>query len=405
MAAPVVESIETLLDVDPRALDDEALRDHVRVLARLQSRVQAAMLSTVSELDSRDAHLTDGSLDARGWLAHHTAMARKVAGATVWLAKRLKYMPLFATAMADGSITLEHARVMAQSVNPRTLELLARDEAMLVGHACELECDDFARVVTRWKLLADADGPDQKRAKPSELHVSPMLDGRHRIDGELDLEDSVEYTAELDRMYDEIWQADHADTATDEEHNRTRSQRYAAAQVEMARRSSAATDEGRSARKPLFIVTIDLDALAGNPAGRAELDDGTPVPPDLVQRWLCDSSISRVVLRGRSIPFDLGKVTYTASDGQRRVLAVRDGGCIVPGCKRKARWCQAHHVVFWPDGETNIDNLVLACHRHHRQVHQGTIKISPGEQAGTFVVTRADGTPLRQRPPPDLRVA
>src|SRR5258706_11761561 len=143
----------------------------------------------------------------------------------------------------------------------------------------------------------------------------------------------------------------------------------------MARRSAVVDDEGKGAKQPLVIARVDIPALAGDPEGTAELDDGTPVPQEVLQRWLCDSAISRVVLRGESIPFDLGKITYTASDGQRRVLKVRDRGCIVPGCKRKPKWCQAHHVVPWPTGPTDINNLVLLCSRHHKHVHQGIIKI------------------------------
>jgi hypothetical protein len=231
-----------------------------------------------------------------------------------------------------------------------------------------------------------------------------MLDGRHRIDGELDLEDSAEYLAELDARYEEVWHADHSDTASADERNRTRSQRYAAAQVEMARRSSAAEQSGRGPRKPLLVVRVDVEALAGDPNGEAELDDGTPIPYEILERWACDSGIGRVLMTGRSIPFDLGHVTYTATDGQRRVLKARDRGCIVPGCNRKPQWCQAHHVVPWPVGPTNINNLVLLCSRHHQQVHRKLIIIVPGDRPGTFIVQRADGTPV-ERPPPQTQAA
>jgi len=34
--------------------------------------------------------------------------------------------------------------------------------------------------------------------------------------------------------------------------------------------------------------------------------------------------------------------------------------------------CDGHHLVHWIDGgETNLDNLVLLCRRHHRMVHEG----------------------------------
>jgi hypothetical protein len=62
-------------------------------------------------------------------------------------------------------------------------------------------------------------------------------------------------------------------------------------------------------------------------------------------------------------------------------------------------------VVPWPQGPTNIHNLVLVCHRHHQQVHRGIIRIVPGDRVGTFVVTRADGSPLVQRPPPSAIAA
>src|SRR5258706_10529021 len=104
-------------------------------------------------------------------------------------------MPSFAGALGAGVITYGHVRVMASALNERTLEAFVRDEAMLVEQAAKLEADDFGVVVTRWKFLNDPNGPDQGSEKPSELHVSAMLDGRHRTDGEFDLEDSAEYCA------------------------------------------------------------------------------------------------------------------------------------------------------------------------------------------------------------------
>lgn len=415
MPAAVTESIDALLRVDPRALDDDDLKLHLQAVLAARARLEAAVLAATLELDQRNAYVSDGQTEARAWIAHHAGTARATAGALVWLTKRLRYMPAFGAAMADGAITSDHARVMAAALNPRTMDAFVRDEPMLVGHAHQVDADDFVHVVARWKFINDPDGPDPGRQKPSEWHVSAMLDGRHRVDGELDLEDSVEYLAELEARYEEIYQQDHSPHATDEERHRTTSQRYAAAQVDMARRSSMAgnpeQDDGTpvtirtTARKTQIIVVVDINAVAGVPTARAELEDGTPVPQDLLQRWLCDTALCRVVMIGGSIPYDLGKVTYTASDGQRRMLTARDRGCIVPGCNRKARWCQAHHVVPWPKGPTNINNLVLLCHRHHKQVHHGVIRVVPGDRVGTFVVTRADGTPLYERPPPHVLVA
>jgi hypothetical protein len=243
-----------------------------------------------------------------------------------------------------------------------------------------------------------------------------MLEGRHRLDGELDQEDSMEFLAELDAVYDELWRQDQADAKLLHTAPKTPAQLRAEALVEVARRSSAAGDRDdrpcdepvetpvtirRRPRRSQLLVVVDPDGLEGNPAGTAEFEDGTTVWQQILQRFACDSAVGRVVMVGGSIPVDVGKLTYTATDGQRRALTVRDRGCVVPGCKRRARWCEAHHVVPWPKGPTDIENLVLLCRRHHRHVHRGIIKFLWNEPDHRWQLVRGhDNEPLLERPPP-----
>ena len=395
----------------PCTLDVDALKATLVELGRARARLDAAEAAVIAEFDSRGCCVTDGMVSTRAWLGHHTGVARAVAGGRVRLAKRLRRMPLMADALADGLVTDGHARSLARCLTPRTLEAFACDESVLVDQAVGLEADDFDRVVTRWLFLNDPDGPDPGSGRPSELRTSPLLAGRTRVDGELDVEDSAELLAELDVIYDELWRADQAADDSDPDKTRTHAQRNAAALVEMARRSSAAGDRdsdepddsrpvGGRPRRPQLIAIVDLDALAGRLSGRADLEDGTPLPQAILQRWMCDCSIGRVVMAGRSTPIDLGSVTYTPSAAQRRALIARDRGCIVPGCQRKPRWCDAHHVTPWPAGPTDMANLVLLCKRHHKQIHTGTIKLQHDDETGRWIATRPDGTVLRQRPPP-----
>jgi hypothetical protein len=44
--------------------------------------------------------------------------------------------------------------------------------------------------------------------------------------------------------------------------------------------------------------------------------------------------------------------------------------------------------------------LVLLCKRHHKQVHGHVIKLERDPVGNRWIVTTADGTPLRERPPP-----
>src|SRR3954454_14409506 len=75
MPAPVVESIDALLTVDPRALDDDELKRQLREPLTARARVEAAVLAAVSELDQRNAYVSDGHTEARAWIAHHAGVA------------------------------------------------------------------------------------------------------------------------------------------------------------------------------------------------------------------------------------------------------------------------------------------------------------------------------------------
>ena len=83
------------------------------------------------------------------------------------------------------------------------------------------------------------------------------------------------------------------------------------------------------------------------------------------------------------IPLAVGRTHRTATPAQRRALAVRDRGCIIPGCGIPAEACQTHHLKDWAHGgNTDLPHLVLLCWAHHRQVDLHMWTIQPGRPAG-----------------------
>jgi hypothetical protein len=93
-----------------------------------------------------------------------------------------------------------------------------------------------------------------------------------------------------------------------------------------------------------------------------------------------------------SRPLDVGRATRVVSPAQRSALAVRDGGCVFPGCDRPLAWCDAHHLWHWLDGgPTDLGNLAMVCRAHHRTVHEGGWQLIRGPD-GRFTVT-----PTRRR--------
>lgn len=73
-----------------------------------------------------------------------------------------------------------------------------------------------------------------------------------------------------------------------------------------------------------------------------------------------------MVLGEASEILDVGREHRLVTGPIRRALALRDKGCVFPGCTVPAAACQAHHVVpWWAGGATCLDNLALVCRHHH----------------------------------------
>ncbi len=125
---------------------------------------------------------------------------------------------------------------------------------------------------------------------------------------------------------------------------------------------------GASGAEPADDCADDVAADAGS--DRA----GTPLVPSAAARIAALAS----TLLGTRIPLAVGRTARTATPAQRRALAARDKGCIIPGCAIPAEACQTHHVQDWAQGgTTDLPNLALLCWAHHRQVDLGMWTIIP----------------------------
>lgn len=136
-----------------------------------------------------------------------------------------------------------------------------------------------------------------------------------------------------------------------------------------------------------------LDELLAEVDGRAAGGLGTPAGPrgggsveraargtEEVQQRL---SALALALLGARVPLAVGRTERTATTAQRRALAVRDRGCIIPGCGVVAEACQVHHLTEWADGgRSDPENLVLLCWAHHRQVDLRMWAIEPVPPGG-----------------------
>ncbi|MGJ7440245.1 DUF222 domain-containing protein [Aquipuribacter sp. MA13-6] len=140
----------------------------------------------------------------------------------------------------------------------------------------------------------------------------------------------------------------------------------------------------------------DGPALVGLP----EIEGGGPIPTWAARTLACDAVLQRVLLSPAEAPLDLGRAVRLATLAQRRALAVRDGGCVIPGCTAPPTTCDAHHVTHWADGgPTDVGNLCLMCPAHHTAVHAGTWAVSVDHEGQVWVTPPRFVDPLRQPRP------
>jgi hypothetical protein len=86
--------------------------------------------------------------------------------------------------------------------------------------------------------------------------------------------------------------------------------------------------------------------------------------------------VAHTLAHTRLEPLAVGRSQRLATKAQRVALAVRDQGCIL--CERPPTECQTHHLTDWANGgPTDIDQMVLLCWVHHREVELNRWRITP----------------------------
>lgn len=99
--------------------------------------------------------------------------------------------------------------------------------------------------------------------------------------------------------------------------------------------------------------------------------DGVDAPISLrtVDRLICAGGYQKIVFSYDGQILHLGGKERFFTSQQRRAIAARDGGCIIPGCPVTAAWAEVHHVIPWQhNGATDVDNGVLLCFYHHSTI-------------------------------------
>jgi len=295
----------------------------------------------------------EGSNSALDWIRFNCRMTSNAAADRLTVGDRLANLGRSAAAMDGGEIGFAHLAVMA-----RTAEAVAEafDEGKLLQLAKLNSPGKFHYKCLHYRHSVDAKAyaDDQERlAEERSLRLSTAEDGCLLISGLLDPVGGAAVRTALEPLAQPSGAHD----------DRNREQRYADAFVDLA-------TGGKPANIQVTATIETLKGLAG--AAAAEMEFSLPISSTSVQRMACDCSVTRILLDQDSVTIDVGRSKRVVAGPLRRALNARDGQCRWPGCERPASWCDGHHMVHWIDGgDTDLDNLVLLCRRHHRMVHEG----------------------------------
>jgi len=357
-----LEEIAAIRGEDRAGWSGAALSARLLELLELQRRVEAEVLRCAGEWDAALAWAEDGSLSAAAWLGRHVAMTTGEARELVRTARLVQGNERTAKALVAGDLSPAHAHAVARAAR-HVEDLYGEHEDVLLDAARATSPDEFRQVMAFWRSqaenLVDRE-PTSVRATRRHLHVSPVLDSMARIDGWVDAETGARFAAALDAL-------EPPDPVDGAEAPRTLGQRRADALARFVARGGSRTE---------VVAVVDVDTMQGRlptdlTHARCELLDGTRLDPATLLRLTCDAAITRVLVQGASTVLDLGRATPVVNAAQRKALAIRDKGCVEPGCTAPPEWCDAHHKWHWAHGgPTAVWNLELRCKRHHMKVHE-----------------------------------
>ncbi|MGE2732400.1 HNH endonuclease signature motif containing protein [Mycolicibacterium vaccae] len=351
-------------ETDPRALGAKNWPEVLRTALRISSRDAKQRLDEAARLGPRRA-VTGEPLEP---------MLARVAAA-----------------QERGSIGPEHVKILMEFFAglPVGVDVVTRDQAErdLVGVAEGHGPAAVAKAASRLAYLLDQDGElpsDAERARKRGLTLGPQQpDGMSRLTGWLDPQARATWEAVTAKDAapgmcnpDDENPCIDGDPGDDRRRRdiRSQAQRNHDAFVALGRDRLASGRLGQHNGLPATIIVSttlqDLEAAAGH----GVTGGGSLLPMQDVIRLAAHAHHYLYIYdKHTSEPLHLGRTRRLASTAQRLVLHAVDRGCTFPGCDVPGYGCQVHHATAdWADGgNTDINDLALACGPHNRLVEKG----------------------------------
>lgn len=382
-----------------------------REIGELAAHIHAATcrwLELVAELNRREGWAQWGCRSCADWLSLRCGVAPGAAREQVRVARHLVELAQVRAAFASGALSYSKVRAITRVATPA-------NEAELVELALHATAAQLERIVRGYRGAASADlGSANAANRERYLSWSWDDDGALVLRGRLPAEEGALLLRALEAARGGLAPEPEAERGSEPERGpepergvsaetpapiQPAGRSNADALVAIADTSLASPEAGRTGGdRYQVVVHTDAAALADDPEGHSEIEDGPALPSQTARRAACDAALLTITERdGR--PLTVGRKTRTVPPALRRALRSRDHCCRFPGCTQR-RFVDAHHIHHWADGgHTKLSNLVLLCRRHHRLLHEGGYGVER-LSSGSVRFRRPDG---RAIPTTELR--
>lgn len=337
-----------------------AVRAGELATCRLLERVDRSGEFGVDGAASTVAYLRNLSGEANGWASERVLLGRALADR----------MPATAAGWQSGALGLGHASVIRKATATLEDELAAEIEKVLADaapHITQAQLADLAAVVKAAAAPEEAEAAAKKNRANQTLSISRTFDGMYRIDGWLEGEAGAEIAAAIEAF---LRKRDPNLSVFDDPIGKRRAEALHQLARHAMNHAESCHGDGSPSRHSLIVATT-LEALQSG-IGAADIQGHGPITAGAARRLACEYGIIPAVLGGDSEILDLGTRNRLATPTMRRHIALRDGGCLFPGCDRTPTFTEAHHRLHWIDGgPTTEQNLDSFCLFHHHLVHEG----------------------------------
>jgi len=331
----IVQRFDSLLqavhEVPLRDLSTLELGEHLKFLRSRCDRLQLEIARVVSDFDCRAAFEDFGEHSTVEWMRRHTHASGASADSQVTLARQLESLETTVSPVEDGSISFEHALLLAREVKDLP-------ESVLESAQSELLAVDDPRDVRRLgNEIRHRDDPEGLNRTAFEQHRKRRLrlfehsDGMLGIEGALPAPEGMKLRLCLESLVGIPQKGD----------SRSQEQRRADALTDLCTQAIGSAGLPRLGGRSPQLTVIVRD-------GGAELEGVGPIGPGTLARLRGeDHHERRQRVDSKGVTLNFGRARRCHSPNQRLEIATRHPRCVVPGCTVPIRDCEIHHSETW----------------------------------------------------------